>query len=132
VLFPPVENKKILGILFNSYAFTNRVMNTEHESFTVMLGGSTNQDILKLTNDIIQKIILEELRDIFDIQEAPLSVIIHRWANAIPLYDWKLKKMWDLTPELPQGILLFGNYTGSIGIQKLIEQAHGFLNVPRA
>jgi oxygen-dependent protoporphyrinogen oxidase len=126
VLMPSCEDRKCLGILFNSSSFANRVTDEEHvASFTVMMGGTSQPNWLTATNEEIETAIRAELKSLLGIPEV-LSIIFHRWPAALPQYSCNLTTVWQHARErwcaIP-GRILFGNYTGQISLRGMIESA---------
>jgi oxygen-dependent protoporphyrinogen oxidase len=129
VLFPECENRKTLGILFNSYAFegrTNPHLDRKLASFTFMFGGTSQPDALRLSDSQIHRAIEEDLAEVLEIRTRPELIRITRWPRAIPLYSpglvqtWKaLSSGWASQP----GRMLFGNYTGQVSLRGMIEDA---------
>lgn len=119
------EDKKILGILFNSSTFDNRVQ-PHYVSLTVMMGGTSNPDILQKTDQEIETLIRSELMRILDFKGEWLSTHLTRWPNAIPLYSAELRETLD---ELKggwcakPGRILFGNYTGEVSIRGMCQSS---------
>ncbi|MGE4232854.1 MAG: NAD(P)/FAD-dependent oxidoreductase [Bacteriovoracia bacterium] len=124
VLVPSAEAKETLGVLFNSRSFKNRVSDEKYCSFTVMLGGTRKPEAIEYTDEKILTIIKNELSVFFsghllDEFEVKHSVI-SRWKKAIPIYSNLLLDAWkDIDIELSKtpGVMLFGNYTGSVSIR---------------
>ena len=113
------EDRKILGILFNSSTFDNRAA-PGYVSMTVMMGGTINPDILNASDDELETIIRSELARILNFRGTWMSVHISHWPDAIPLYSAELretleelKQGWCATP----GHILFSNYTGEVSIR---------------
>jgi protoporphyrinogen/coproporphyrinogen III oxidase len=126
VLMPACEDRKALGILFNSDSFANRVADDAHfASFTVMLGGTAQRQWLEASDDEIRQAIKLELSAVLGIRE-PQTVLIHRWPAALPQYSPDLPAIWQQARDswcaLP-GRILFGNYTGQISLRGMIESA---------
>jgi oxygen-dependent protoporphyrinogen oxidase len=125
-LMPACEDRKCLGILFNSSSFANRVTDEEHfASFTVMMGGTSQPKWLKATNEEIETAIRAELNSLLGIPEV-LSVVVHRWPAALPQYSCNLPTVWHHARETwcaTPGRILFGNYTGQISLRGMIESA---------
>jgi oxygen-dependent protoporphyrinogen oxidase len=126
VLMPACENKKALGILFNSSSFEYRVTDDQRlASFTVMMGGTSCPHWLNADDQEIQQSIKLELYELLGIRE-PLATVIHRWPCALPQYGIDLPNVWQsLRKEwcVQPGRLLFGNYTGQISLRGMIEAA---------
>src|SRR4030095_3548656 len=112
-LMPACEDRKCLGILFNSSSFENRVTDEKHlASFTVMMGGTSQANWLTATDEEIETAIRDELNILLGIQEI-LSVVIHRWPAALPRYSSELPAVWQHARETwcaNAGRMLFGNY----------------------
>jgi oxygen-dependent protoporphyrinogen oxidase len=126
VLMPACEDRRSLGILFNSSSFDNRVVDNTHvASFTVMMGGTSQREWLNASNDEIRQAIKLELFQVLGIRE-PLAVKIHRWPQALPQYSAGLPAVWEearATWCATPGKILFGNYTGQISLRGMIESA---------
>ena len=130
-LIPRTENYKILGVLFNSCIFDNRVEDPENLSLTCIVR-DFDQQLLQLPDEVLMHIVFNELRAIFDIDGDPLDYTIFRWPKAIPLYSPGLHLDWFemdkiLKEEFPN-INLFGNYTGEISLRGMIQTI--FKNTP--
>lgn len=126
VLMPACEDRKSLGILFNSSSFDYRVADdTRFASFTVMMGGTSQQHWLQARDDEIRQAIKLELSEVLGIRE-PLAVVIHRWPAALPQYSAGLPTVWQKAHDtwcFKRGRILFGNYTGQISMRGMIESA---------
>lgn len=127
VLMPACEDRKSLGILFNSSSFAGRVSDDSRlASFTVMMGGTSQRHWLTADDDEIRQAIKLELFSVLGIR-APLRVIIHRWPAALPQYSSALPNVWQHARDTwcaASGRILFGNYTGQISLRGMIESAH--------
>jgi protoporphyrinogen/coproporphyrinogen III oxidase len=125
VLVPPSEKRDCLGILFNSSAFAERVADARDiESFTVMLGGTSRPELLALGDAELRLIVEKELSAVLGIGQGVRDLFIHRWPNAVPLYDASLVSAWQRAREGwcgKAGRLLFGNFTGQVSLRGMIE-----------
>jgi oxygen-dependent protoporphyrinogen oxidase len=126
VLMPACEDRKSLGILFNSSSFDNRVTDdTRVASFTVMMGGTAQREWLHASDNEIRQAIKLELFQVLGISE-PLAMKIHRWSQALPQYSATLPTVWEAARTswcATPGRILFGNYTGQISLRGMIESA---------
>lgn len=125
VLMPRKEARGCLGILFNSSAFPERA---EHEgeiaSFTVMLGGTQDAEVLKISDNALRDRVAHELREVFGCVDDPLSLTIARWPAAVPVYSPDLPPIWEQARRswcATPGHILFGNYTGQVSLRGMIE-----------
>ncbi|PWT88541.1 MAG: protoporphyrinogen oxidase [Blastocatellia bacterium] len=125
-LVPACENRKCLGILFNSSSFADRVNDESNvASFTVMMGGTTQIEWLDADNEMIWSTVQSELLSLLGIREV-LDLVIHRWPQALPQYSVDLPKVWQTAKETwcaTPGRMLFGNYTGQISLRGMIESS---------
>lgn len=126
VLYGAREKRRSLGILFNSSVFPSRVDNPEkHVSFTMMLGGYEQPELVQADEQTLHKIVASEMKEVLGVAALPLSIMITRWEKAIPLYDAELKmtlaklaRGWAAMP----GHVLAGNYTGQVSLRGMAEE----------
>lgn len=125
VLVPEVEEREILGILFNSSSFEGRVFDeSRHASFTILLGGTSKPDWVNASDDEIKLVVRKELSTLLGIKGEPLQLVISRWQSAIPQYSVELPAVWQSAREswcAKRGHLLFGNYTAQVSLRGMIE-----------
>ena len=127
VLMPACEERGSLGMLFNSSAYGGRVTDeAHHASFTVMMGGTSQRELLSASDEEIAHTIKKELSVVLGISGEPLEMVVHRWPRALPQYSAELPDVWREARETwcaTPGRLLFGNYTGQISLRGMIESA---------
>lgn len=125
VLHSRGENVKSLGILFNSSSFAGRVKDEDKvASFTLMMGGYGNEDILNLSDGQLYTLCEEELQRILNIRTKPLQVIPARWSRALPLYSRELESHWQNLKDgwcATPGRVVFANWSGSISLRGMVE-----------
>ncbi len=126
VLYSAQEPRQSLGVLFNSASFPNRAA-AKHVSFTMLLGGVKNPEILALADAQLEALVMQEMQAIFSPKAPPLAITLTRWPRALPLYNAalpsllaRIKAEWCATTT---GRILFGNYTGEISLRGLCERA---------
>jgi oxygen-dependent protoporphyrinogen oxidase len=123
VLNSPSSNRESLGILFNSGSFDGRVKNNEYSSFTVILGGNDKPKMVEKSEDELKEIITKEVQEILSYNGDPEDIIITCWPKAIPYYSLEHEEILDELPKhIPERTILFGNYTGNIGIRNMIDK----------
>lgn len=127
VLIPARENLECLGILFNSSSFIERVRDTvQHESFTVMFGGTRHPKWPDSSDFSIRSATKRALQDVLGLRNEPVHCEIHRWRRAIPIYDTHLQDVWELARSTwcsEPGNVLFGNYAGQVSVRGMIDSA---------
>lgn len=125
-LVPACEDRKCLGILFNSSSFPERVTDdSKVASFTVMMGGTTQTEWLSVDDEEIERTVRAELGALLGIEDL-LKVVIHRWPAALPQYGCDLPAVWQSARDTwcsQPGRMLFGNYTGQISLRGMIESS---------
>lgn len=120
-LIPRKYGMKTLGVLLNSYIFPGRAK-TYNETW--ILGGPEGRKLIDSPDAEILKTIAEERFKILGHSEALLDYRIHRWKNALPLYDLELEKaLEELKKSSSKDIYLHGNYLGGIGLSKILERS---------
>lgn len=129
VLVPAREERRCLGILFNSSAFAGRVCDeSRHASFTVLFGGTSRPEWVEAADEAVGAAVRAELAELLGIRGEPLQLVINRWPRGIPQYATTLPDIWRSARETwcaAPGRVLFGNYTGQVSLRGMIEQATG-------
>ena len=129
VLIPEVEQIPILGILFNSSNFEDRVVDIGIESLTVLCSGTPHPELIDKDDTEIEALITDALDKILGLKQPPLKMHITRWEKAIPLYNAHLALAQQRAREgwgALLGNVLFGNYTGQVSIRGMIEDGQHF------
>ncbi len=124
VLIPRNEGLRILGVLFNSSSFPERVIEPETVSMTVMLGGTTDPDAVKLGDEEITGLITRELGALLGFHGNLLHREITRWSSAIPVYSRSLQDARTLLSKgffSKPGRVLFTNYSKDVSIRGMID-----------
>jgi protoporphyrinogen oxidase len=124
VLIPRGEGLRILGVLFNSSAFVGRSLKLDHVSLTVMLGGTSDPEVLQLNESEIRTIIESNLKILFHTQQSASHMEITKWTKAIPLYSLSLSQYithLDKSYCSSPGKVIFTNFSGQVSIRGMIE-----------
>ena len=120
MLIPAVENRKILGLLFDSSLFPDRAPEDQH-LFTIFMGGARNRWATDKTLQELIEIAQAEVAGLMIIKEGmpPLFSRAHRWTHAIPQYDMghpaAVKRMDDFEAQ-QHNFVLAGNYRNGISV----------------
>jgi oxygen-dependent protoporphyrinogen oxidase len=126
-LFPPIEQRRALGVLINTDIFPNR--SAQYVSETWILGGATGasavnaSDLLQLSDGALVDLAVEERKAAFGKSGRPVGFRVTRWPHTIPHYTIELERA---LPRLQRGgdnVFLHGNYMGHIGLAKILERA---------
>lgn len=124
-LIPYKEKRKILGTLWDSSIFPNRAPD-DMVLMRSMIGGARNSGLALMEEDKIVDIVINELRDIMDINVTPDFVKIYRHEKGIPQYhvghERRLSRIEELLSKL-KGLYLTGNAYRGIGVNDCIENS---------
>ncbi len=127
-LFNPASGRSSLGVLFSSDIFPHR-FGRDIRAETWIAGGDISPGLAALSDSLLSDAIREDRRTIAPRAPEPHDIVITRWPKAFPRYGVELEETLASLPPPPTGILLVGNYLGSLGlsqialrIQKSIEE----------
>jgi len=128
-LIPKNEGLDILGVLFNSCIFDNRVVDDNLISMTVMMrDDSENLKWFSQPESEFIALVVKNLNALFQVKKEPVSYVISKWENGIPLYNTELYQSWfEIDKSLQSNfanINLFGNYTGTISVRGLAQSSY--------
>lgn len=127
-LIPPKEHRKILGILFPSATFTDRVPYPDSALFTIFMGGMKHgQRLLAMTDKEIIEEGLGELYAMLKIPEElkPSLIYVSRHSKAIPQYTSHMISFLPMIEEVQEenpGLYLAGGLRDGIGLANRIKQ----------
>ena len=124
VLIPRSEKYRILGCLFNSSAFSGRVLSENHVSLSLMVGGTSDPNALNLTDKEIKELLDQEVQALLGSTRPPLHLEITRWEKAIPIFSSELKTAQNSLKNgfcAKPGRVVFANFSQSVSIRSLIE-----------
>jgi protoporphyrinogen/coproporphyrinogen III oxidase len=124
-LFPP-NSSRALGVLMNNYIFEGRAEDVLSETWIfggAQFVGPRREQLLTLTDEDLIEMVLIERKRVFESELRPEHVCITRWPKALPHYTVDLEKSIELINRNRNEVFLIGNYTGGIGLTKILEQA---------
>jgi oxygen-dependent protoporphyrinogen oxidase len=88
------------------------------------IGGARNEDVLKLSDEQILRIVQDELRQTVSLNADPLFARVYRWKSAMAQYGVghleRLQRIDNLLSQLP-GLALAGNGYRGIGVPDCIR-----------
>ena len=127
-LVPEVEERQILGSIWNSALFPGRAPEGGC-AFTTFVGGARNPELLDLDNEALREIVVDELRDLVGVWKRPDFCRIHRWQQAIPQYQpghpSLIKQIAAFEADEPD-IHIGGNFRGGVSVADCVKQAEIF------
>jgi oxygen-dependent protoporphyrinogen oxidase len=124
-LFPPQENRRVLGVLMNSFIFAGRSKRGFSETWIMggALGESKVPGFLERSDEEILAIIDEERAKCFSAAGQRIGYRMTRWPKALPHYTLQLERDLPLISCNRKNVFLIGNYLGQIGLAKILERA---------
>jgi oxygen-dependent protoporphyrinogen oxidase len=125
VLVPAVEQKKLLGVLWNSSLFPNRAPEGR-VALTAFLGGMLQPELVTVGDDQLISCCLADLRALLDVRDDPEVVVVKRWPRAIPQYQLGygsyVEQMQTFEATTP-GVFICSNSRGGVAVGDCIRQA---------
>ncbi len=127
-LVPEVENRRILGTIWNSVLFPGRAPEAGC-AFTTFVGGSRNPDLVDLDNEEMRQMVVDELRELLGVWKRPDFCRIQRWQQAIPQYRPGHPSLIDQIEKFEAdepSIHIGGNFRGGVSVADCVQQAELF------
>lgn len=127
-LFPPVESRRVLGVLMNKYIFPDRCKKGFSETW--ILGGARSKkeisgdiDLMSKTDQELIGIAIEERQAVLQASAENHGARVSRWPDALPHYSFKLEESLPELRGMRRNVVLMGNYLGAIGLARILDQA---------
>lgn len=124
-LIPFIEKRDLLGVLFMSSLFNNRAP-AGGALFSVFIGGMRRQDLMKLNNSEVKRLVEKEFLSLMSIKDFNPDLFKIIWhEKAIPQYGIDSGLRFETVNAIQQqykGLLIGGNLTGGIGMADRIKQ----------
>ncbi|MBI4682108.1 MAG: protoporphyrinogen oxidase [Nitrospirae bacterium] len=125
-LIPHIENRNILGTLWDSSIFPNRA-SEGHVLLRTMIGGAQSPEVETYDDNELMNTVFDELKPILGLKSDPELVRVYRWDKAIPQYFLGHSKILQTIDERLSnypGLYLAGNAYRGIGINDCIENSY--------
>jgi oxygen-dependent protoporphyrinogen oxidase len=122
-LIPEKENRKILGCIWSSSIFKNRAPEGFVE-VTTFVGGTRNSDIGREPDDVVKRIVAEELRELLKISGKAAFTHISRWDRAIPQYQLGYGEVLNALNAFEKensGIYFCSNFRGGVSVGDCVK-----------
>jgi oxygen-dependent protoporphyrinogen oxidase len=126
ILFPPKEQRGVLGILFSSRTYPQiGGCDKDHVLLRAFLGGTQNSRLVQASEDEIRMTVSQEFDALWGFQDrGECEWRIRYWHRAIPIYSHSLYETWKSLPWIQsKGRLLFASYTGRVSLRGMAESA---------
>jgi oxygen-dependent protoporphyrinogen oxidase len=125
-LIPHIEDRNILGSLWDSSIFPNRSAEG-HVLLRTMVGGAQAPEMATFDTNKLTEAVFDELKPIVGLKSDPELVRVYRWDKAIPQYTLKhngILQSLDKKLQNYPGMYLTGNAYRGIGINDCIENSY--------
>ena len=125
-LIPSKEQKKVLGVLFESNIFPNRCPDNQI-LLRVMLGGTRHPEVLTWDDQKIISAAKEEIQKVFSTKNDALQVYLKRWPKGIPQYDRGYAQVIEsIKGKLSRvkNLHLVANYIDGISVNDCVASAY--------
>jgi oxygen-dependent protoporphyrinogen oxidase len=125
-LIPSSEKVKVLGVLFESRVFKNRVDSEDKLFMRVLIGGSRYRDVVKLSSHDAANMAIDEVLWHFPSLAEPMVSFVKSWPKAIPQYDIQYPaRLNQIKLELSKfsNLYLHANYLNGISFNDCIENS---------
>lgn len=124
-LIPKKENKAFLGAIWSSAIFPFRAKD-DLAAFTLFIGGARSPELLDDEKDKLVTSVIEEFKNIMNIDNHPIFIKEMLWPKAIPQYSLgyiEHEKYFQKFETGNPGIFLSGNYRGGISVGDCIKNS---------
>ncbi len=118
MLIPKIEGRKILGTIFSSALFPNRVPGG-HVLLSSYVGGERQPELAALPPDELVKLVCDDLRGLLGVKGAPVFVHTKTWPRAIPQYNVGYGKFKQLLADIEArspGLFFAGSYRDGVSL----------------
>lgn len=118
VLVPAVEQRSLLGVLFNSTLFPDRAPDG-YVTLTCFVGGARMPERAREDSDLLMERVLTDLRQLLGVRGEPVFASHIYWPRAIPQYAVGYQSVKDAaedTERLNPGLYLAGNYRNGVSV----------------
>ncbi len=123
LVIPRSEGRNINAITLTSTKFNHRAPEG-YVLLRVFFGGSRRPEMMEHDDDLLLRIVRQELRSIMGITADPLFHRIFRWHRSNPQYDvGHLDRVAAIEAALPFGLYVTGSPYGGVGIPDCIHQS---------
>lgn len=123
---PAVEHRNLIACSFSSVKFAGRAPQGQ-VLLRAFVGGAMHQEQLERSDEEIQRVVLQDLRQLLGMTGDPLHINLHRWPQSMPQYHLghvqRVARIESLSRRLP-GLVLAGNAYHGVGVPDCIRSGH--------
>ncbi len=123
---PAVENRALIACSFSSVKFAGRAPG-DRVLLRAFVGGAMHQAQFEQSDEEIQRMVLQDLRQLLGTSGDPLHVSLRRWPESMAQYHighvQRVARIESLVSRLP-GLLLAGNAYHGVGVPDCIRSGN--------
>jgi oxygen-dependent protoporphyrinogen oxidase len=123
LVVPAVEKRRIIATSFASVKFAGRAPD-DRVLFRVFIGGALQPELLKLSDEQLQRLVRDELAELLGARGQPDFAIVARWSGVMPQYHvGHLDRVARIESRVEKllGLQLAGNAYHGVGIPHCIH-----------
>lgn len=120
---PAVENSPILAASYSSEKFSGRA-DDEHFLVRVFIGGAGKEHLAALSDEELQELAIQGMRDWLGLEESPVLRRVARWHGAMPQYHrghLAVVQRIEALVARHAGLAVAGNAYRGVGIPQCIQ-----------
>jgi len=125
VVHPAIENRKTLAISFTSVKLPSRAPKGK-VLLRVFVGGATQPELFDLSDEAIERIVLDEVRELLGAEAPPVLYRLARHARAMPQYTIghadRVRRIGERI-DTHEGLALASNALGGVGVPDVVRTA---------
>jgi oxygen-dependent protoporphyrinogen oxidase len=122
-LHPTSEKLLIAGVIWNSSIFDGRTSD-DVVLLTCMINEKRTPQIKETTQENIQKMVVSEMKQLYNVTGDPISVGIGSWQKSIPQYNMDMLHVKQMIGSIEQeNVFISSNWPNGISIADCIEFA---------
>ncbi len=122
-LVPRKEQRRILGVLWNSSIFPERAP-LGSAALTVYIGGSRQPELVQLSSEELLNLALLELKELMRVNQSPDQWLVKTYPRAIPQYtighEDRIARLYRFQETVP-GFYFAGNFLEGISVSDCIK-----------
>ena len=125
-LVPEKENLRILGSIWTSSIFSGRAP-AHHVQFRTMIGGDGDRESIRLSDDELKEVVINELTEIVGLRGDPDICRTYRWDKGIPQYKighQEIMNCIDSEIEKLGNIFLAGNAYSGVSLNDCTKRSY--------
>ncbi len=123
---PAVENRALIACSFSSVKFAGRAPEGQ-VLLRAFVGGAMHRDRYEQSDEAIQRVVLQDLRQLLGVSGEPLHISLRRWPQSLAQYHLghvqRVARIESMMSRAP-GLVLAGNAYHGVGVPDCIRSGN--------